>query len=160
MRKYGVQRTIFRAVYGFLLLRLTVFRPGCFTHGLASGRLNLTPGLAYRQLLSWHSYRAAARLFFGNIAFFLPLGAALARWGKGLAAALRAGFLLSFAIECAQFLLGSGLAETDDLLLNTLGAGLGWGMYALYARRKAARCGRVGKENPDGAVGDGDRTRI
>lgn len=60
--------------YLALLLRLTVLRDGAFSHGLFTGSLNLRPGYAYMQLLSWGSYARAAYLFFGNIAWFMPLG--------------------------------------------------------------------------------------
>jgi len=133
MRKQRVQKLLF-ILYLAALLRITVFRPGCFSHPLCSGRLNLIPGVAYRDLLGWGSCRAAARLFFGNVLWFMPLGMHLSRRGWDFYACLLAGLLLSLAIEGGQFILGSGLAETDDLLLNTLGAIAGWKAYRLAAR--------------------------
>lgn len=108
------------------LLRITVLRDGCFAHGLWSGRVHWIPLRAYLQLLSWGSYGRAAYLFFGNIAWFMPLGAYVRLRRRPFAMALLAGLTLSLLIECGQFALGSGISETDDLLLNAGGAALGY----------------------------------
>ena len=42
-----------------------------------------------------------------------------------------AALLLSLLIECAQFVLGCGISEIDDLLLNTLGAMAGYACLPL-----------------------------
>ena len=42
--------------------------------------------------------------------------------GGQLWQAVLVGFILSLIIETAQFVLGSGISELDDLILNTLGA--------------------------------------
>lgn len=64
-----------------------------------------------------------------NIAMFLPLGLLLPlavkpfrRWYW----TLPAGAGASLIIEALQYLLGSGQADVDDLICNTLGAMLGW----------------------------------
>ena len=44
---------------------------------------------------------------------------------------LGVGLLLSLLIECAQFVLGCGISEIDDLLLNTLGAMAGYACLPL-----------------------------
>ena len=112
-------------LYIFVLLRLTVLRSGAFSHRLFSGRFNLTPGVAYMQLLSWGSYFHAFYLFFGNIVWFMPLGMYL-RWLRlRFFACLLWGAACSLLIETFQFILGSGITETDDLLLNTCGAIIG-----------------------------------
>ena len=123
-------------LYMAALLRLTVFRSGAFSHGFFSGRFNLTPGVAYMQLLSWGSYFHAFYLFFGNIAWFMPLGLYLHRRGTSFFACVALGFLLSLFIETAQFVLGCGVSETDDLLLNTCGAAIGWVLGTVLQRKK------------------------
>jgi len=121
-------------VYLAALLRLTVFRSGAFSHALLSGRFNLTPGTAYMQLISWGSYFHAFYLFFGNISWFMPLGMYL-RWrGHSFFTCLLYGTGLSFLIEAAQYILGCGVTETDDLLLNTLGAALGVILYEIIRK--------------------------
>ena len=69
-----------------------------------------------------------------NVVFFVPLGVLAGyRAGLGLGRTLALGFVVSLAIELTQ---GTGLwgiypcpyrlLATDDLAMNTLGAGVGW----------------------------------
>jgi len=66
----------------------------------------------------------------GNVAWFLPLGLLLPRmWPRcRWFHALLAGALLSFCVEACQYLLGTGMSDVDDILLNALGAWIGYGM--------------------------------
>ncbi len=176
------------------LLRLTVFRDGCFSHGLFSGRMEWDAFAYYAKLARVGNWRYFTYLFVGNLVWFVPVGvlawlreagsagretrtlrkhadgkvpslqagaarnadgrvpslqAGAARNADGrvpslqagadrkadkqclsLRALLRAalfGFLLSLGIETMQYILGSGVSELDDLILNTAGAVLGWG---------------------------------
>ena len=86
----------------------------------------------------------------GNIAVFVPLGAALAaatlprrtetqqrarlgsRWWLKVVAA---GFLLSLGIELAQLTIATRATDVDDVILNTLGTALGVLLIALLIRR-------------------------
>lgn len=43
-------------------------------------------------------------------------------------------FLFSSAVELSQFLLGSGVAEVDDVLMNTLGGAIGTIPYSIICR--------------------------
>ena len=71
------------------------------------------------------------RAMFMNILLFFPFGLSFssALPGKRVAARMivtaLAGFLLSAAIEYAQFRYGLGVAEADDVICNTLGALVG-----------------------------------
>ena len=123
--------TLLFLIYLAALLRLTVLRDGAFSHALFSGQLNLRPGYEYMRLISWGSYGRAAYLFFGNIGWFMPLGLYLHARGWDFPACTLAGLLLSLLIECAQFVLGCGISEIDDLLLNTLGAMAGYACLPL-----------------------------
>lgn len=83
--------------------------------------------------------KGAFRQFYGNILMFIPVGILMPfifkktqrfRW------ALLGGFLFTFCIESLQFILclaGMCLREfdVDDLILNTLGALVGHGIYKL-----------------------------
>ncbi|MBQ7455074.1 MAG: VanZ family protein [Clostridia bacterium] len=137
------------ALYLAVLLRLTVFRDGCFSHGLFSGEFSLTPFAAYRDLLSWGSYGRAAYLFFGNIGWFVPLGAFLAGRGRGTLRCTLSGLALSVCVEAGQYLLGSGLTEADDLLLNTFGAFLGWAAMRIWFRIRARRKNKMTVQQHD-----------
>ena len=69
----------------------------------------------------------------GNLGWFAPLGMLLGWLKPSLRAwhALLSGALLSLALECAQLLLGTGAPDVDDILLNALGALLGFGALRL-----------------------------
>jgi len=125
-------------LYLAALLRLTVFRADMLHNGLFSGRMNLPLFTAYRQLLSWGSYFHAFYLFVGNIVWFIPLGWYLKREHFSFFSALLTGFILSFCIEALQFMLGCGIFETDDLILNMLGTACGAVIGLLFYRNKSA----------------------
>lgn len=57
---------------------------------------------------------------FMNIVLFIPLGFLIGGW-KGIVS----GFLLSCSIEVIQYFGRLGFCELDDVLNNTIGAGLG-----------------------------------
>ena len=171
------------------LLRLTVFRNGCFRHGLFSGRIEWDAFAYYAKLIRIEYWRYFTYLFVGNLVWFMPVGVlvrlrnAFPRGGRrqrtshaspltdegrtdnapfpvahrcaplqGAAAAGREtrplrkngrqiagatvamlwGFLLSLGIETMQFVLGSGVSELDDLILNTAGAIMGYWLACLW----------------------------
>lgn len=58
----------------------------------------------------------------GNIALFIPVGLLA---GPRLRTALLAGGGLSLGIEVTQYILALGYTDIDDLVCNTLGAGIG-----------------------------------
>ena len=112
--------------YLAVLLRITVLRPGFGTHPLWSGSWNFRVFTDYLPLLSRGAWGRFVYLFFGNLAWFVPLGLLLRRgWGRSVPGCILAGFLLSLGIETGQFLFGTGVSELDDLLLNTAGTALG-----------------------------------
>lgn len=129
-------RGVWRAawwLYLAVLLRITVFRSGAFQGPLFDGRLNLSLFVAYLPLLSAGKWGRCAYLFFGNIVCFVPFGAGLARRFPRLRipGLLLCGLGFSLAIEVSQFVLGTGVSELDDLVLNAAGTALG----GLLARR-------------------------
>ena len=103
--------------------------------------------------LEWHfSSYWFAFLFFGNIGMFLPVGFFptllwdRVRWWK----ALLTGFFLSLAIESIQFFINRG-TDLDDLILNTLGALMGYllcrifrGLFPRAAARFRCHSGKEG----------------
>ena len=65
----------------------------------------------------------------GNLIWFVPLGCILGR--RRIWVVLLCGLGASFLLETLQWLLGTGVPDVDDLRLNALGAGLGWGLAKL-----------------------------
>lgn len=76
------------------------------------------------------------RTYILNILLFLPLGFLLPLLSQvyhRLFPTLAAGFLCSLGIECCQ-LLNLRCSDVDDLLMNTLGALLGYGLWFILSR--------------------------
>ena len=101
----------------------------------------LTPfpgGIAYH----FHSYWNAF-LFLGNVGMFLPIGFFTALlWRRGnLWHSTLVGFLASLSIETIQLFIDRG-TDLDDLILNTVGAAVG---YLLYWLLRAAVPGFTAK---------------
>ena len=125
------------------LFRITVFRNGCFSHGLCSGRIEWDAFAYYAKLARVGWWRYFVYLFVGNLIWFAPAGVLVRLRGGKLWQAALAGLLLSFVVETMQFIFGSGVSELDDLILNTCGAVLGFAaaslVYALCRRGRRPR---------------------
>lgn len=122
------KREVLFIIYMALLLGITVFRPWALSwNHFLQGSLNLKPFTEYVRLLEKGELLRTLYLFLGNIAAFMPFGMYLAyRKPEGKPGRIVLyGFLLSLAIECMQYVLGTGYTELDDLILNTVGAGVG-----------------------------------
>ncbi len=117
--------TIF-VLYIIILLRLTVFRSSFSFSNLFKGQIDLVPfDEIFTLLISKPFY--FFYLFLGNIAWFVPFGYFLDKQLHfSMLKILFLGFLLSLFIEVMQFVLATGYSEVEDLILNTLGAYLGW----------------------------------
>lgn len=106
--------------------------------------LNLTPLRTVRRFI-WvltHSrnprlLRQAFMNLYGNIFLFLPLGLfpplLWARMRKLWKTALLATGIM-VCVEVLQMLLLVGTCDIDDVMLNVLGASMGYGVYKLLAR--------------------------
>ncbi|MBU9728821.1 VanZ family protein [Diplocloster modestus] len=90
----------------------------------------------------WEGIKFALINVIGNVLLFCPLGFLLpllwekyAKWWKTLAA----GAGLSVLIECTQLFLIRG-TDVDDVLLNSLGALIGYGAYRLAGNLQKEFC--------------------
>ena len=76
---------------------------------------------------------------FGNILLFIPIGVLLSfitGW-KGRTVIIAAGF--SLVIETTQFITSRGCFDLDDVLLNTVGCFIGYGLLQIashYSQKK------------------------
>lgn len=123
---------ILAAIWLAVLLRLTVFRDDCFSNGLFSGRIEWDAFAYYAKLVRVGYWRYFTYLFVGNLVWFMPVGFFTRIQGGRLWRAALWGFLLSLFVETGQFVLGSGISELDDLILNTCGALLGYAAACLW----------------------------
>ena len=78
---------------------------------------------------------------FGNIVIFMPFGflvPILGRKKRNFWFTSLLSFALSLAVECIQLVTRTGCFDVDDLILNTLGAAIGYMLFAVcnYLRRK------------------------
>lgn len=70
----------------------------------------------------------------GNVIGFIPFGALLpsiSRKPSGFFRTMFIGFELSLMVELSQLILKVGSCDVDDVLLNTMGCCLGYGLYRL-----------------------------
>ena len=118
--------TILTLLWLAVLFRITVFRNGCFSNGFFSGRVEWDAFAYYLRLAMSGNWRYFCYLFIGNLIWFVPVEILTKLRGGPLWRAVLVGFLLSLGIEAAQFVLGCGISELDDLILNTLGALVGY----------------------------------
>lgn len=127
----GLKRILWHglfAVYLILLFRITVFRSGwSLAHLLENGKLNTMPFLDLIAVLKTSGFRRFIYLFVGNMIWFVPLGGYLGvkRPKIPMSRICLTGFFLSLFIESCQYLLGTGVSELDDLILNTAGTWIG-----------------------------------
>lgn len=72
----------------------------------------------------------------GNMIWFIPIGFFFPKTEprKNRLYALLIGAVLSFIIECIQYLLGTGISDIDDILLNMLGALSGYEIKCLFRK--------------------------
>lgn len=127
-------RTVWTLLWLAVLFRITVFRAGCFSHGWCSGRIEWNAFAYYCKLVRIGYWRYFTYLFVGNLVWFAPAGVLTRLRGGKLWQAALAGLGLSLLVEAGQFLLGSGVSELDDLVLNTCGAVLGYTAACLFFR--------------------------
>lgn len=106
----------------------------------------------YLEMLFTRGALSGRRLAFinlaGNVVMFVPLGYFLPVLWKNLRHFLRcmcwaAGIILG--IECIQLFTLLGSFDVDDLLLNLLGVGLGYGLYWLGRRLADHRKGKINR---------------
>ena len=99
-------------------------------------RMNLIPLV---HLLDYNDARDIVWNIVGNVTMFIPSGIVLPfvykklnRFGKVAAA----GTFISLCIEILQLPFASRASDIDDLILNTLGVLIGYGVYVLIRQLK------------------------
>lgn len=109
----------------------------------------LVPFHTIRAQLAFGLEHSEARQLIGNVALFLPFGFLLpfaVRTCRRLWVALVVAASLSVLIESLQALLPGHTTDVDDVILNTVGAALGYLAFSMVARIGRRR--PVPKEHP------------
>ena len=136
-RKKALVTALF-LLYLAALLTITVVRPWSGGYRFLGGSLNTKLLVSYRPILRT-SLSLFLYLFGGNIVWFVPLGFYLRLVKRrSVSRVVLSGFLLSLFIEVMQFVLGTGVSEIDDLVLNTLGSAAGGLAAACFFRGSLA----------------------
>ena len=126
--KWGAILCVF-GVYWYLVLEVTGATPTNFLviqDFAVSANVSLIPFADMQSVLGQGLIQIG-----GNILMFMPLGLMLPLFWRGWrhpARVIGLGFAASLFIECNQ-LFNYRASTTDDLILNTLGAALGFGCY-------------------------------
>lgn len=102
---------------------------------------NLIPFQSIRLFLAPSNLTPAIRIqnLAGNVLLFVPLGLLLPLWFRRCRRLLYvtgAAAVLSLFYEVVQLLFGFGSFDVDDLLLNTMGGMIGYGLFFLFKKRR------------------------
>lgn len=107
------------------------------TTGFQDFRYNLTLFAEIKRYINHRDYFTWENLLtnlVGNILVFAPMGILLPIMRKkktGFFTVFAASFLLSLFIETVQLVFRVGVFDVDDLLMNTIGGGLGYVLFLL-----------------------------
>ena len=100
--------------------------------------VNLTPFATLK--LFYRAGGTAAKInLLGNVLVFVPLGLVPPLlWNKFRRpiTGILPGFCFSLAVECLQYFTGRSV-DIDDLILNTLGAAVGWLLWRIFKKHGA-----------------------
>lgn len=118
--------------YYFLVLCSTVI---CRTSPV-SKRVELILFYNYSDIWNGVDFKRTVMEILLNIALFVPIGFLLGGiMSKGFLKVLFTGCLLSILIELLQLASGMGLCETNDVIHNTVGCMVGYGLAQLLEMR-------------------------
>ena len=120
-------------IYLLIVLTLTVFRFNVYYN---ERQLNLSLFVDLIEIYRNYGIGLFLWLFLGNIFWFIPFGFLLPILIKkhNLIKIMLFGLMFSLTIESLQFFFYKGVAEIDDLILNTLGVLIGYGFFKLFCR--------------------------
>lgn len=136
MMKFRIKRfctTLFLA-YLLTVVYLTLFT---FNHYVYGKSVNLTMFDSIKLMLRSHNSLLILKNILGNLLLFFPFGFFLPLFFKRFRrfwAMLGTGFLSSLLIETFQYEFAQRIFDVDDMLLNTIGAVLGWILFKVTKR--------------------------
>ncbi len=135
-------RTMSRArtilvLYAVFLFSIAVWRPWRIPSPPFSRAWDLVPFTELGDL--WRAGLVPFTfLIVGNVACFGPFGFGLPALTPLRRAVVPLCFLGSLLIEFLQWVFGTGMSQTEDLVLNTLGGAIGYGLVRRAARSTEA----------------------
>lgn len=146
---------LFFAIYILVVIRVIIFkyplehlqaivaswRKDVILEGL--GTANFTPFKTIKMYIDYSYKLNSAENLLGNVFVFLPFGflfPMVSEDGKHLFVMLLNVFVFVLGIEVFQLFSAFGAFDVDDILLNCLGALLGFGCYRLGCLIRRRRC--------------------
>ena len=135
IRKINVSIFLCFIIYIMVLLYITLL-------GRLSEQTNMVsvcPLWSYVEIIKEGNQKLACQIFY-NILAFIPLGfflPFLVRQMQYIWKVILCGFLFSTIIEFVQYLFHLGWCDIDDIINNTMGVALGYGIW--YIGRKLLR---------------------
>lgn len=123
--RYRLISAVSLTVYIMLVLCATTFLR---SNAVSSG-VKLIPFWSYRQVLQGQIHICLEVIY--NVVFFIPVGVLVCCIFPKLSMKnlFKIAVSLSLVIEIMQFLLQRGLCEIDDVIHNSLGCLIGYGIY-------------------------------
>lgn len=138
---------IFKYPYEKLMQIAASWRRGVIFEGL--GTANFTPFKTIKMYIDYSYKLNSVENLAGNVLVFVPFGFLfpfVAKWGERFFVMLLNAFVFVLGIEVFQLFSAFGAFDVDDILLNCVGASLGFGIYRLmqlWRKRKGLCDGRV-----------------
>jgi glycopeptide antibiotics resistance protein len=119
------------------------WQKGVILEGLSTA--NFTPFKTIKMYIEYSYKLNSAENLLGNIVVFMPFGLLfplLTESGQNFFVMLLNAFLFVLGIEIFQLFSAFGAFDVDDILLNCLGAALGFGIYRLidHTQRRNRLC--------------------
>lgn len=96
-------------------------------------------GVDLQLFASWGTTVQAHAAVIENIIMFIPFGILLPylfKPAKGGWICISCAMTISICLEYLQLKTRRGFCQMDDVIMNTLGTGLGWGIVALFNNGK------------------------
>lgn len=133
-RQKIIIKRLLTIAYLAALIQITVLRGGINWENVISGgrTARLIPFSTMLELLHGDLWDLIYNVV-GNLIWFVPLGVLLRRRRGWMV--LACGAALSACIEFSQYVLMTGVTDIDDLILNAVGAWLGWAICVVIRKK-------------------------
>ena len=121
-------------IYACFVFSYTIFPMDIMLYGFDPTDANLTPLIQTIRFLRYLENPFVIRNLLGNLVLLAPLGIFLPllfRKSRKFTAVIATGFLVTLSIEVFQLLLPFRVFDIDDLIINTIGVVLGYGLFKL-----------------------------
>jgi glycopeptide antibiotics resistance protein len=140
---FVIRVIIFKYPWEHLRAIVASWQKGVILEGLSTA--NFTPFKTIKMYIEYSYKLNSAENLLGNIVVFMPFGLLfplLTESGQNFFVMLLNAFLFVLGIEIFQLFSAFGAFDVDDILLNCLGAALGFGIYRLinHTQRRNRLC--------------------